>query len=93
MAAEDSEAASAARVVLADITGPPLARSLADFWSPTLSQARLRALAAPPATTIVPDLLLRMTDPPRSRSAARTSGTSLAPAYEQLAADDIPSAE
>jgi len=93
MAAEDSEAASAARAVLADVTGPPLARSLADFWSPTLSQARLRALAAPPPTTIVPDLLLRMTDPPALAIRGKDLRDVLAPAYERLAADDPPPSE
>ena len=86
-------AASATRDVLADITGPPLARSLADFWSPTLSQARLRALAAPPAMTVVPDLLLRMTDPPPLTVRGRDLRDVLAPAYAELAADDPPSPE
>ena len=92
-AAEGTDDASATRTVLADITGPPLARSLADFWSPTLSQARLRALAAPPATTVVPDLLLRMTDPPPLTVGGKDLRDVLAPAYAQLAADDPPSAE
>src|SRR5215472_9380030 len=85
VAAEDSEAVSAARAVLADVTGPPLARSLADFWSPALSQARLRALAAPPPTPIVPDLLLRMTDPPALAIRGKDLRDILAPAYIQLA--------
>jgi len=92
-AAEGADDASATRTVLADITGPPLARSLADFWSPTLSQARLRALAAPPATTVVPDLLLRMTDPPPLTVGGKDLRDVLAPAYAQLAADDPPGAE
>ena len=86
-------AASATRDVLADITGPPLARSLADFWSPTLSQARLRALAARPAVTVVPDLLLRMTDPPPLTVRGKDLRDVLAPAYARLAADDPPSPE
>jgi uncharacterized Zn finger protein len=90
MAAEVSEAASAAHAVLADVTGPPLARSLADFWSPTLSQARLRALAAPPPATIVPDLLLRMTDPPALTIRGKDLREVLTPAYERLTADDPP---
>jgi uncharacterized Zn finger protein len=89
-AAEGADDASATRTVLADITGPPLARSLADFWSPTLSQARLRALAAPPATSVVPDLLLRMTDPPPLTVGGKDLRDVLAPAYAQLAADDPP---
>jgi len=92
-AAEGADAASAARTVLADITGPPLARSLADFWSPTLSQARLRALAAPPATTVVPDLLLRMTDPPPLTVRGKDLREVLTPAYEQLTTDDSPAPE
>jgi uncharacterized Zn finger protein len=48
--------------VLSDVTGAPLADGLADFWSPGLSQARLRALPAAPVTP--PDLLLRVADPP-----------------------------
>ena len=92
-AAEGADDVSATRDVLADITGPPLARSLADFWSPTLSQARLRALAAPPAMTVVPDLLLRMTDPPPLAVRGKDLRDVLAPAYAQLAADDPPSSE
>ena len=90
---EGADDASAARTVLADITGPPLARSLADFWSPTLSQARLRALAAPPATTVVPDLLLRMTDPPPLTVGGKDLREVLTPAYEQLTTDDSPAPE
>ena len=92
-AAEGADDASATRTVLADITGPPLARSLADFWSPTLSQARLRALAAPPATTVVPDLLLRMTDPPPLTVRGKDLREVLTPAYEQLTTDDSPAPE
>jgi len=53
---------SPALAVLSDITGSALAESLADFWSPGLSQARLRALPTTPVTP--PDLLLRLSDPP-----------------------------
>ena len=91
--ADGADHASATRDVLADITGPPLARSLADFWSPTLSQARLRALAAPPAMTVVPDLLLRMTDPPPLTIRGKDLRDVLMPAYGQLTADDPPSPE
>ncbi|HEY6789712.1 MAG TPA: SWIM zinc finger family protein, partial [Trebonia sp.] len=52
------EGESPALAVLSDVTGAPLEESLADFWSPGLSQARLRALPPSPATP--PDLLLRM---------------------------------
>ena len=81
-------AASATHAVLADVTGPPLARALDGFWTPGLSQARLRALAAPSATPATPDLLLRMFDPPALTVRGRDLRDVLAPAYEQLAADD-----
>ena len=55
-----------------------------DFWSPGLSQARLRALAAPPVTTAVPDLLLRMFDPPPLTVRGKDLRTVLSAAYEQL---------
>jgi hypothetical protein len=53
---------SPALAVLSDMTGPALSESLADFWSPGLSQARLRTL--PPSPAAAPDLLLRLSDPP-----------------------------
>ena len=86
--AEGADAASATHAVLADVTGPPLARALDGFWTPGLSQARLRALAAPSATPATPDLLLRMFDPPPVTVRGRDLRDVLAPAYEQLAADD-----
>ena len=86
-AAEEAGLASATRAVLADVTGPALGHALADFWSPGLSPARLRALAAPPAATIVPDLLLRMSDPPPVTVRGTDLRDVLAPAYERLAAD------
>jgi uncharacterized Zn finger protein len=73
---------------LADMPGEPLARSLADFWSPGLSQARLRALATAAPATIVPDLLLRMSDPPDVTVRGKDLRDVLAPAYDRLAADD-----
>jgi uncharacterized Zn finger protein len=73
---------SPALAVLADVTAPPLEKTLADFWSPGLSQARLRAL--PPRPAAPPDLLLRMSD----RLDVQVRGTDLkellAPAYDQL---------
>jgi uncharacterized Zn finger protein len=78
--------ASATLAVLADVTGPPLARALADFWAPGLSPARLRALTAPPAAPAVPGLLLRMTDPPPVTVRGKELRDVLAPAYEQFAA-------
>jgi uncharacterized Zn finger protein len=77
---------SPALAVLADMTGPALADSLADFWSPGLSQARLRA--RPPTPAAPPDLLLRLSDPP----AVEVRGTSLrdllSDAYARLADDE-----
>ncbi|MFY9777788.1 MAG: hypothetical protein WAK28_24740, partial [Trebonia sp.] len=86
--AEGADAASATHAVLADVTGPPLARALDGFWTPGLSQARLRALAVPSATPATPDLLLRMFDPPPVTVRGRDLRDVLAPAYEQLGADD-----
>jgi uncharacterized Zn finger protein len=82
-AAMDTAGASATRAVLADVTGPPLAQA-GDFWSPGLSQARLPALAAPPVATAVPDLLLRMFDPPPLMVRGKDLRTVLSAAYEQL---------
>jgi uncharacterized Zn finger protein len=76
--------ASATHAVLADVTGPPLAQALDGFWTPGLSQARLRALAAPAATPATPDLLLRMFDPPPVTVRGQDLRDILAPAYEQL---------
>jgi uncharacterized Zn finger protein len=75
--------ASDTRAVLADVTGLPLAQA-GDFWSPGLSQAKLRALAAPPAVTTVPDLMLRMFDPPPLLVRGKDLHTILSAAYEQL---------
>jgi uncharacterized Zn finger protein len=74
---------SHAAAVLADVTGTPLADTLADFWSPGLSQARLRALPASPATP--PDLLLRMADPPERQVRGADLRELLALAYKGLA--------
>jgi hypothetical protein len=68
--------------VLSDVAGPPLAESLADFWSPGLSQARLRAL--PPSPVTPPDLLLRLSDPPPVQVRGRYLADLLGPAYGQL---------
>jgi uncharacterized Zn finger protein len=68
--------------LLADVTGPPLEDCLADFWSPGLSQARLRALPASPAAP--PDLLLRLADPPPVLVRGASLRDILAPAYERL---------
>ena len=53
---------SAALALLSDVSGAPLEETLADFWSPGWSQARLRTLPASALTP--PDLLLRLADPP-----------------------------
>jgi len=76
---------SPALAVLADMTGSPLAESLADFWSPGLSQARLRALPPSPATP--PDLLLRLSDPPAVVVRGSSLRDLLTAAYAQLADD------
>jgi uncharacterized Zn finger protein len=82
-AAVDAADASATRTVLADVTGPPLAQA-GDFWSPGLGQARLRALATPAVPASVPDLLLRMFDPPALTVRGKDLRTVLSAAYEQL---------
>ncbi len=74
--------------VLSDVTGVPLAESLADFWSPGLSQARLRALPASPDAP--PDLLLRLSDPPAVEVRGRPLLDVIAPAYRQLAENVSP---
>ncbi len=77
---------SPAQALLADVTAVPLADTLADFWSPGLSQARLRALPANPVAP--PDLLLRLATPP----AVEVRGTPLldvlGPVYARLAASE-----
>jgi uncharacterized Zn finger protein len=89
-ARERPGAGSPALAVLSDITGPALGESLADFWSPGLSQARLRAL--PPSPVTPPDLLLRLSDPPPVVVRGTSLGDLLAAAYERLA-DTGPDAE
>ena len=66
---------------------PPLEECLETFWSPGLSPARLRALAAAPGA-VTPDLLLRMFPPPPVRVRGKDLADVLAPAYQRLAADD-----
>ena len=82
---------SPALAVLSDVTAPPLEKTLAGFWSPGLSQARLRTLPPSPATP--PDLLLRMFPPPVQVRGKELTEV-LAPAYQRLAADDaVPRAD
>jgi uncharacterized Zn finger protein len=75
---------SPARAVLSDVTGQPLEESLADFWSPGLSQARLRATPPSPATP--PDLLLRLSEPPPAQVRGQQLRDLLTPAYTALTA-------
>ncbi len=79
-------AAGTSRAAL-DVPAPPLAECLDGFWSPGLSPARLRALAAAPGSA-TPDLLLRMFPPPPVQVRGKGLADVLAPAYQQLAADD-----
>jgi uncharacterized Zn finger protein len=72
-----------------DVPAPPLAECLDGFWSPGLSPARLRALAAAPGSA-APDLLLRMFPPPAVQVRGKDLADVLAPAYQQLAAEDDP---
>ncbi|MGH3244717.1 MAG: hypothetical protein ACRDOI_00665, partial [Trebonia sp.] len=74
---------SPAMALLSDVAGPPLTASLADFWTPGLSQARLRAL--PPSPPTPPDLLLRLADPPDVQVRGKDLRDLLAPAYARLA--------
>jgi hypothetical protein len=75
--------ATPAQALLADVTGAPLAESLADFWSPGLSQARLRAL--PPSPVAPADLLLRLGSPPAVEVRGKPLLDVIAPAYTRLA--------
>jgi uncharacterized Zn finger protein len=77
---------SPALALLSDVTGAPLEETLADFWSPGLSQARLRALPASPATP--PDLLIRIADPPDLQVRGTGLRDLLTPAYTSLAEPD-----
>jgi uncharacterized Zn finger protein len=79
-----SAVASPALAVLSDVTGRPLEESLADFWSPGLSQARLRA--SPPSPVTPPDLLLRLSEPPPALVRGRQLRDLLTPAYVALTA-------
>jgi uncharacterized Zn finger protein len=82
-AAAVSSGTSPAQALLSDVTGVPLAESLADFWSPGLSQARLRAL--PPSPPTPADLLLRLADPPDVQVRGVSLRDLLASAYARLA--------
>jgi len=72
---------------LIDVADAPLADCVANFWSPGLSPARLRAL--PPATAAPADLLLRSFEPPLIMVDGRDLVTLLRPAYLRLAGDAV----
>jgi uncharacterized Zn finger protein len=74
--------AEAARPLI-DVTDRPLAESVADYWSPGMSTARLRAL--PPAPAAPPDLLLRTFEPPPVLVRDGDLVALLTPVYERLA--------
>jgi uncharacterized Zn finger protein len=76
---------AAPRPVL-DVTDRPLAECLADFWSPGMTQARLRSLPAVPA--VAPDLLLRTFEPPAVQVRGQDLVSLLTPAYLRLAGQD-----
>ena len=87
-ATEPPAPVAAARTVI-DVADRPLAECLADFWSPGMSPARLRAL--PPARATAPDLLLRTFEPPAVVVRGEDLRTLLTPAYQRLAAgEDLP---
>jgi hypothetical protein len=73
---------------LIDVTDRPLAECMADYWSPDMSAARLRAL--PPAPATPPDLLLRTFEPPPVLIRGTDLLALLTPAYERLAEADQP---
>jgi uncharacterized Zn finger protein len=79
------EGDSPALAVLSDVTGRAIEESLADFWSPGLSPARLRAV--PPSPVTPPDLLLRVCDPPPVEVRGQSLRDLLAPAYRRLAGE------
>jgi uncharacterized Zn finger protein len=74
---------SPAQAALADVTAPPLAQSLADFWAPGVSQARLRA-ALPPSPLTPPDLMLRLGDPPAVEVRGKSLRDILTAAYARF---------
>jgi uncharacterized Zn finger protein len=69
-----------------DVADRPLAECMADFWSPGMTQARLRSLPAVPA--VAPDLLLRTFEPPAIQLRGKDLVTLLTPAYLRLAGLD-----
>ena len=69
-----------------DVADRPLAECTADFWSPGMSQARLRARPAVPAAP--PGLLLRTFEPPAIAVRGMDLVTLLTPAYRCLAGQE-----
>jgi uncharacterized Zn finger protein len=69
-----------------DVTDKPLAQCTDGFWSPALSQARLRAL--PPAAAAPADLLLRSLEPPLVTVGGQDLVTLLRPAYLVMAGEE-----
>jgi uncharacterized Zn finger protein len=65
------------------VADTPLAQAVDAFWSPGLSQARLRALPAAPVAP--PDLLLRSFEPPAVAVRGQDLAALLGPAYQRLA--------
>ena len=71
---------------LGEVKAPPLDESLASFWEPGASPARLRSLSvAPPAPPAAPDLLLLTFEPPPVTVRRRGLAALLTPAYQRLA--------
>ena len=83
LTAGEAEAQHRATGPLMDVADRPLAECLADFWSPGMSPARLRAL--PPAPATAPDLLLRTFEPPQVLVRGQELRALLTPAYQRLA--------
>jgi uncharacterized Zn finger protein len=81
-AAVSTGTAGASDRPLIDVTDPPLAESVAGFWSSGLSAARLRAL--PPAAPAPADLLLRGFEPPPIEVQGQDLATLLRPAYQLM---------
>src|SRR5579859_7763575 len=79
--AASGPSAAAIRAEVLDVPARPLSEELESFWSPRLSAARLRALAAAPAPA-APDLLLRMFPPPPVPVRGQDLADVLGPAYQ-----------
>jgi uncharacterized Zn finger protein len=82
LAAGAREEAAAANVL--DVSDPPLADCLDDYWEPRMSLLRLRA--RPTTAPSAPDLLLRTLEPPPVKIRRRDLVEVLRPAYVSMAA-------